>query len=202
MLNRPIASRSGSLAGVGRSNSAARPRRSSRIWCKPPSCPGPGARYCPASGRRRQLRCGGTVQWSNRSATVERRASGCARVSPAARDRARVVAWAVDPRAGRSGASGAPSLSALAPHRRRSRPFRDPALEPSDQLGRLFLIEQAADRRVRYQRSSGLIEFVALRKVRTLIDALHGRAQAGLNDARGIQDDDAKKPAPGPACST
>jgi hypothetical protein len=39
-----------------------------------------------------------------------------------------------------------------APYRDRRRPFRDPALEPPDQLGRLVLIEHAADRRGRHNR--------------------------------------------------
>jgi hypothetical protein len=71
------------------------------------------------------------------------------------------------------------------------------ALHPPDELGGLARLEHAADRRLGYQRRGGLVELVAFTECgRTLDDALDGRAHAGLNDIRGIEDDDAEQ-APG-----
>jgi hypothetical protein len=78
-----------------------------------------------------------------------------------------------------------------APHRCRRRPFRDPALEPADQLGGLLLVEQAADRGHWHERCGLAVEFVAVRKIRTLVDPLYGSAHPRMNQMREIDDDDA-----------
>src|SRR5258708_19100159 len=49
-----------------------------------------------------------------------------------------------------------------APHRCRPRTFRDPALEPPDQLGSLVLVEQAADRRIWHKGRAGFVELVRI----------------------------------------
>jgi hypothetical protein len=74
----------------------------------------------------------------------------------------------------------------------RGRPFRNPALDPPDQLGGLFLAQHTADCVGGHKRRGGLVEPVTFTELRTLIDAHHGREQTGLNDIRGIQDDGAK----------
>jgi hypothetical protein len=53
------ASPSGAPVPIGLASSAARPRRSFRIWCRRPSGVGPGSPYRPATDRRRPLRCDG-----------------------------------------------------------------------------------------------------------------------------------------------
>jgi hypothetical protein len=86
-------------------------------------------------------------------------------------DRLPPVALGVAPTAAHRGRSCGASLRPLAfdraPHRGRGRPFRDPALDPPDQLCRLIL--------------------------GTLVDAVEPNPHPSLNDARGIHDDDAKE---------
>jgi hypothetical protein len=82
------------------------------------------------------------------SVMAGRHASECDRASPADLGTVAVVVWPVGRHGGRVGASGVLSFCG------RGRPFGDSALKPSDQ-------------------PDGLVEFVALRKVRAVIDALN-----------------------------
>jgi hypothetical protein len=79
MVNRSTARRSGFPVGVGRSNPAARPRLSCRIWCRRLWGIGPGPPYHQASGRPQWSRCGGKDRCSNRSAVVGPHALACGR---------------------------------------------------------------------------------------------------------------------------
>ena len=70
-------------------------------------------------------------------------------------------------------------------------------LELRYQLGGLFLIEHAAERRGRHQRRGLPVELVPLGEISPLLDALDGSAHAGTQQMRGIHDDDAEKLATG-----
>ena len=76
-------------------------------------------------------------------------------------------------------------------YRGRSRPFRDPALEPPDQLGRLVLAEHATDS-FGWHKFRGLPQFMALAQVRPLVHAIDSRLQTGTDESGRIHDDDAK----------
>jgi hypothetical protein len=76
------------------------------------------------------------------------------------------------------------------PHRWRSRPFQEPALEIIKQLIGLFRAEHATGRGRGYQRGHGLIDLMTLRKFSLELE-LSGRPDAGVDERRGIDDDDA-----------
>jgi hypothetical protein len=60
----------------------------------------------------------------------------------------------------------------------RARPFRDSALEPPSELGRLVRGEHPADRRRRYQVLGTLLELVAFHKVGAPPDVLDGGSRS------------------------
>jgi TPR repeat/Tetratricopeptide repeat len=68
-----------------------------------------------------------------------------------------------------------------------------PALKSLDQLGGFVLAEHMADRRRRHHGRAVPVEFMAFAELRALIDALDGGPEPGMEEGRGIHDDDAKE---------
>jgi hypothetical protein len=78
-----------------------------------------------------------------------------------------------------------------APYRGRSRPLRDHAPEPPDQLGRLVLAEHATDS-FGWHKFRGVPQFMALAQVRPLVHTIDSRLQPGTDESGRIQNDDAE----------